>query len=65
MKVEFGLQGGGLWLLRGVDAEGSAWLEETSPEDAQWFAGCLVVEGRYVEGVLEALVSEGGVWTAC
>jgi hypothetical protein len=50
---------GSLWTVRGVDEEGRAWLRGIAPEDAQWWAGDLVVEPRYVEGVAAAAKEAG------
>jgi hypothetical protein len=37
-----------LWLARPLDAEAGEWLDDSSPTDAQWFGGALVIEPRYV-----------------
>jgi hypothetical protein len=46
---------GSICLITPVGREAVDWLEATAPEDAQWWAGrSLVVEPRYVQGVLDA-----------
>jgi len=49
---------GTLCLIRPSDDSAADWLSETAPEDAQWWSGALVVEPRYVSGVLEAFESD-------
>ncbi len=35
------------------------WMAENIPEDAQWFAGALAVEPRYVEAILRGMADDG------
>ena len=37
------------------------WLTDTAPEDAQFLGDCLAVEPRYIDGVLDAFIGDGGV----
>ena len=38
---------------------GHQWLQDTAPEDAQFFGAGMVVEPRYVEGVVNAAREAG------
>jgi hypothetical protein len=51
---------GSIWLLRPLDGAAREWLNETAPSDAQFFGDALVIEPRYVPGVIEAFTSAGG-----
>ena len=50
---------GSLALVAPETEAGSAWLRETAPEDALFYGGALVVEPRYVDGVVAAAVDAG------
>jgi hypothetical protein len=50
---------GSICLLRPNHSQVAAWFKETAPEDAQFWGDSLVVEPRYVDGVIEALANEG------
>jgi hypothetical protein len=50
---------GSIMLVRPISDDGRAWLNETAPEDAQFFGGAMVVEPRYIEGVIDAAQSAG------
>jgi len=50
---------GSLWLCRPTNQEARQHLEENVSDEAQWFGGALVVEPRYVEGLVEGLVENG------
>jgi len=51
---------GSVVLARPMHESAKAWLEETA-SDAQFYAGQLVIEPRYVEGVVRAMEDSG--WT--
>lgn len=51
---------GSIVLVRPLDADALAWFSDNVSEDAQWFAGALVVEHRYVSDLLEGFESYGG-----
>ena len=48
---------GSLVLVRPLTADVQAWLVENT--DGQWFGNALVVEPRYVEPLVLALIDEG------
>lgn len=50
---------GSIVLVRPETEGEHEWLEQTAPEDAQWWGDALVVEPRYVAGVLEAARNDG------
>lgn len=50
---------GSLWLVRAESDAGHAWLDETAPEDAQFFGGSMVVEPRYINDVFNAAREAG------
>lgn len=50
---------GTLFLLTPKTAEASEWIEENIPDDAQWFANALVVEHRYIQGILSGIGQDG------
>lgn len=54
---------GSIVLVRPLTADVDAWLHENTSEEAQWFGHALVVEPRYLEGLVEGLVAEGFVAT--
>ncbi len=43
-----------LWLIHPETGEAADWLLHTAPSEAQFFGASLVVEPRYVMGVLAA-----------
>jgi len=49
---------GTIVLFAGQHEGARQWLRNTAPEDAQWFCGKLVVEPRYVQGVIDAAESD-------
>jgi hypothetical protein len=51
---------GSIVLIRPLTADVHDWLD-TNVHDPQWFGGALVVEPRYVETLVSALISEGWV----
>jgi len=50
---------GSICLLQPMTKEARAWIEDTKPEDAMMWGTALVVEPRYVEGVVEAATNSG------
>jgi hypothetical protein len=50
---------GTLVLLRPTTDAAATWLRESTPEDATWWGGALVVEPRYVESILFGAADEG------
>jgi hypothetical protein len=50
---------GSLFLVRPVTQTGVEWLGRTAPDDAQYFGNALVVEPRYVAGVVAAAQEAG------
>lgn len=51
---------GSIYLVHPLDDEAVKFLEETAPEGAQFFGRAMVVEPRYVEQVLCAIIDAGG-----
>jgi len=51
---------GSVLLLCPLDAEARAWLAENIDPDAQYFGRGLVVTPRYVEGIVNGFVEDGG-----
>lgn len=50
---------GSIVLFRPLTEAGKEFLGRTAPDDAQFFGGAMVVEPRYVSGVVSAIESEG------
>jgi hypothetical protein len=54
---------GSIVLVRPLTLDCQAWLHEHTPDEgedmAQWFGGALVVEPRYLEPLVTALIEEG------
>ena len=50
---------GSVWLLRPTHAAAAAHLREHVGEEAQWFAGALAVEPRYVVDLAAQLQDDG------
>jgi len=50
---------GSIILVRPGTPAGRKWLRDTAPEDAQFMCGALVVECRFLPGVLDAAASDG------
>lgn len=60
MTISFEPQGS-LHLLRPMDEEARAWIEENvTTEGWQWFGGALAVEPRYSDDLLRGFLSDGG-----
>lgn len=51
---------GSIVLVRPLRDDVREHLEDNVQEDAQWFGGALVVEPRYVDGLLFALLEWSG-----
>lgn len=49
----------GLALVSPQHDEAREWLERTAPEDAQFWGDSLVVELRYLRGVIQAIEDDG------
>jgi len=50
---------GTIVLVRPLTPDCASWLAEHVDEEAQWFGRALVVEPRYVEPLVTALIEEG------
>lgn len=50
---------GTIFLVRPLSQRANAWIGEHVPEDAMFFGGALVVEHRYVESIVAAIMDEG------
>lgn len=50
---------GSIVILTPTSVAARRWLNETAPDDAQWWGRGLVVEPRYLDGVLSAAVDAG------
>ncbi len=51
--------GGTLFLLFATSPTGESWIEEHIPDDAQWFAGGVAVEHRYILDIITGAVADG------
>lgn len=49
---------GSIYLLRPLNDAAGDWISEHIPDDAQTWAGAVVVEHRYIGAILEGLASE-------
>lgn len=52
-------QGASIQLFRPLTDAGKEWLSSTAPEDAQFLGRAMVVEPRYVQGVIDAAEGDG------
>jgi len=60
MTIDVRIQDEGtIVLFRPLREQAREWLIENVQEDAQWFAGALVVEHRYALPLIEGLRQEG------
>lgn len=50
---------GSIVLLQPLTVKAMEWIAETKPEDAQMWGTALVIEPRYVDGVVEAAQMAG------
>jgi hypothetical protein len=50
---------GTIFLLTPLTEVGEEWMEEHLPEDAQRFAGGVVVEHRFVTDILQGMQADG------
>ncbi len=50
---------GTIFLVRPLSQRANAWIGEHVAEDALFFGGALVVEHRYIQEIVAALVDEG------
>ena len=50
---------GSIFLLRPLNEQASDWLHEHVAEDAQWLRGALVVEHRYIMGIVRGAKGDG------
>lgn len=50
---------GSICVAHGLTPVGRGWIKETAPDDAQFWAGGMVVEPRYVDGVVSAAENDG------
>lgn len=57
---DFSVEGGGtIYLLRPLTHRAHLILEERIGMDAQWMGGAVAVEHRYIDPIIEDLISEG------
>lgn len=50
---------GSICVLTAVSPEGSQWVRENIPADAQRWAGGIVIEPRYVGDILDGIANDG------
>ncbi len=50
---------GSIWLARPLTDAGQDWIDDNIDPNAQWFAGALVVEPRYVGDIAEGMAADG------
>jgi hypothetical protein len=50
---------GTLFLVRPLTEAASDWLDDNVSDDAQYFGGALVVEHRYIAGLVEGMLGDG------
>ena len=50
---------GTVFLVQPLNVAAQAHLEENVEEDAQWFSGALVVEHRFIGGLVSSLREDG------
>jgi hypothetical protein len=51
--------GGSIYLLFATSSLGEAWVNNHIPDDAQWFAGGVAVEHRYIGEIVAGAVADG------
>lgn len=51
--------GGSLYLLFATSLRGETFIDEHIPTDAQWFAGGVAVEHRYIGDIVAGAISDG------
>jgi hypothetical protein len=51
--------GGTVYLVFAVSPAGDSWIENHVPDDAQWFAGGVAVEHRYIGAIVAGAVADG------
>lgn len=50
---------GSLFTFRPNTAAASAWCEDHIPEDANWWAGAVAVEPRFIEAIVDGASADG------
>lgn len=50
---------GSIVLLRPVTPAANEWVEQHIPDDAQYFGNAVVVEPRYIEGIVNGIQNDG------
>jgi hypothetical protein len=61
-QADFEVSGGGsLFILTPLNSDARQHLEENISEEAQWWAGGVAVEHRYIQPLVENLRAEGYV----
>jgi hypothetical protein len=50
---------GSLWLVRPLTDAASEWLEANLSDDAQWWAGAVACEPRYVSALADGMRESG------
>lgn len=50
---------GSILIFRGASLEGKRWMAEHLPEDAQRWAGGIVVEPRYAGDIIDGAINDG------
>ena len=60
MRIDFEVSGGGtIYLFRPITRAAHAWVEEHLPEDAMRWCGAVVVEHRFIGGVVGGAIADG------
>lgn len=50
---------GSVYLIRPSNSDAMVWLESHTSNDAMWWAGALVVDHRYVNDIINGMISDG------
>jgi hypothetical protein len=50
---------GSVWLVTPVTDAAREWIDDNVAADAQYFAGSLVVEPRYIAGIVRGMEEDG------
>jgi hypothetical protein len=50
---------GSIWLARPLDSAATYWLNDTAPDDAQFFGSSLAIDPRYLNGFLYVAIEAG------
>lgn len=59
MRADFRiLDHGSIVLIEPLSGAGREWIDENIAEEGHW-AGCIAAERRYVQGIIDGIVSDG------